>query len=80
VQQSHPDKGVYRWASGRRRYNRLRQCQAQLRWAQLRQYLPALLLHRGLQARLARILGVHRSTICRDAQCLWKAICEGEAW
>jgi hypothetical protein len=42
--------------------------------------MPALLTHRGMQARLARMLGVHRSTVCRDAQCLWKDICEGEAW
>jgi hypothetical protein len=37
--------------------------------------MPDLLTRRGTQARLARELGVHRSTICRDAQRMWDEFC-----
>jgi IS30 family transposase len=75
-QSSPPDKAVYRLASGRRQYNHLRQVLALLRRRRLWLHMPNLLTCRGTQARLARELGVHRSTICRDAQRMWDEFCQ----
>ena len=62
---------VCRRNAGRRRYNTTRTVRRALRRRQVarlllkygKQYGP---LGRGLQARIARELGVNRSTICRD--------------
>ena len=63
----------YRWASGRRRYNKMRQQQQEARrwrvWAAL---TVDVLIHHGGQARLARQFGVHRSTISRDIAAWWE--------
>jgi hypothetical protein len=58
---------VCRRNAGRRHYNAIRTVRRALRRRQVARLLlkypfPA----RGLQARIARELGVHRSTICRD--------------
>lgn len=70
-----PD-AVARRAGGRRRYNALRQQKAHYRRTILRELLFAKgkLFEPGIQARLARDLGVSRSTICRDMKAL---LCEG---
>jgi hypothetical protein len=53
-------------------YNRRRQRQAQRRrwrlWANL---TAEVFLRRGSQAQLAKQLGVHRSTVCRDLKAWW---------
>jgi hypothetical protein len=61
---------VTRRAAGRYKYNSLRRFQAQLRRREVLQ-----LLHRwgwgaGVQSQIARRLGVHKSTICRDLRVL----------
>jgi len=59
---------VARRAAGRRHYNSVRTFRATLRRREV-----AALLVRGLsQAEIARVLGVHRSTVCRDVA----ALCE----
>jgi hypothetical protein len=61
-----------RRAGGRRRYNAWRQQIAQHRRTILTHLLFAKgnLFEKGIQARLARKLGVSRSTICRDVKAL----------
>jgi hypothetical protein len=58
---------VCKRAAGRRRYNAKRRAEARKRYSQV---VEAIMLpdgrKRGSQAQLARALGVHRSTICRD--------------
>src|SRR5690349_6115939 len=59
-----------RRAGGRRRYNAWRQHLAFYRRVKLSRLLSAKesLIERGVQARLARELGVSRATICRDVR------------
>ena len=58
---------VCRRAAGRRRYNVKRRAEARERYKLVVQAIvPPDGRRRGWQTRLARALGVHRSTICRD--------------
>ena len=57
---------AYRRAGGRRRYNALRQLNAQLRRIELLALMREGGLGAGAQARYARLLGVDPSTISRD--------------
>lgn len=62
-----PADEVHRRAGGRRAYNRLRQIRAAERRLRIaHRLIHAGGLHHGLQANIARDLGVHRSTVCRD--------------
>ena len=64
---------VCRRNAGRRHYNAVRQFLRLRRRGQLVALLNQhhlLLCHRGTQARLARELGVSRTTVCRDVQFL----------
>lgn len=61
---------ICRRASGRRRYNAVRQVQASVRRHKVAELLwnyPSIFAY-GLQADIARKLGVSPSTICRDIQ------------
>lgn len=62
-----------RRAGGRRHYNAQRQAQARRRRRKLSRLISTLgnVFERGLQARLARALGVSRATICRDMDYLF---------
>ena len=68
----------YRFASGRRRYNRQRQLQVECRrlrlWGTPDTMLALTLRRRGSQAAMARALGVSRWTIYRDVQAWWQWI------
>jgi hypothetical protein len=55
-----------RRASGRRHYNSVRQFLANYRLTQLVELLHETGFRRGYQTQIAKELGVHRSTICRD--------------
>ena len=59
-------------AAGRRRYNAVRQFRAADRRAAVARllFVQGALTEHGTQARLARQLGVSRSTICRDIAAL----------
>jgi hypothetical protein len=58
---------VCKRAAGRRRYNAKRRAEARERYLQVVEaIMPPSGRKRGSQAQLARALGVHRSTICRD--------------
>lgn len=58
---------VCKRAAGRRRYNAKRRAEARERYLQVVEAIMPTGGHmRGTQAQLARVLGVHRSTICRD--------------
>lgn len=58
---------VCKRAAGRRRYNAKRRAEARERYLQVVEaIMPSGGRKRGTQAQLARVLGVHRSTICRD--------------
>jgi transposase-like protein len=58
---------VCKRAAGRRRYNAARRAEARERYLQVvAAIMPPDGHSRGSQAQLARALGVHRSTICRD--------------
>ena len=58
---------VCKRAAGRRRYNAKRRAEAKERYLQVVEaIMPTGGRKRGTQAQLARVLGVHRSTICRD--------------
>jgi hypothetical protein len=58
---------VCKRAAGRRRYNAKRRAEARERYLQVVEaIMPTGGRKRGTQAQLARVLGVHRSTICRD--------------
>ncbi len=58
---------VCKRAAGRRRYNAKRRAEARERYLQVVEaIMPTNGRKRGSQAQLARALGVHRSTICRD--------------
>ena len=63
---------VCKRAAGRRRYNAKRQAEARDRFKiVLEAILPPEGRKRGTQAQLARDLGVHPATICRDVK-KWK--------
>jgi hypothetical protein len=63
---------VCRRAAGRRRYHAKRQAEARKRFkVVLAVTFPPEGHKRGIQSQLARALGVHRSTICRDVA-KWK--------
>jgi hypothetical protein len=65
---------VCKRAAGRRRYNAERRAKARERFKIVIQLtVPPEGRKRGTQARLARALGVHRSTICRDVA-NWKRL------
>ena len=59
---------VCRRAAGRRHYNSVRRFRATARRAEVMRLLcvQGSMFERGTQARLARQLGVSRSTVCRD--------------
>ncbi len=60
---------------GRRRYNALRRDQAALRRHRVAELLGEVgYLQPGVQARIARHLGVHRSTISRDVRALLRGL------
>lgn len=65
-------KDVYKWASGRRRYNKQRQQQAKHRRLWIAAYHLPLVMQRGGQMALARQFGVHRSTVHRAVWQLWR--------
>lgn len=63
---------VCKRAAGRRSYNAKRRAEARERYLQVVEaIMPTGGRKRGTQAQLARVLGVHRSTICRDVA-KWK--------
>jgi hypothetical protein len=57
---------VHRRVSGRRLYNSVRHAQAMVRAGEVIRLLNERGFGRGVQAQIARDLGVHRSTISRD--------------
>lgn len=57
---------ICRRAGGRRKYNRMRQIQAECRLTQVVRLLAEFGFCHGYQTRIAEKLGVSRSTICRD--------------
>ncbi len=59
-------EALSRRAAGRSRYNRRRQLLAQQRLTQVLRLLGQIGFRHGYQTCIARQLGVHRSTICRD--------------
>lgn len=61
---------AFRRAGGRRRYNSHRREMASLRRAKVAQLLREFGVGRGVQAAIARRLGVSQATICRDVQAL----------
>jgi hypothetical protein len=65
-------------AGGRRHYNAVRQFRALARRLKVLELADRFgLFLRGAQARIARELGVHRSTVCRDLKVLLR---EYRAW
>src|SRR4051812_48296622 len=76
-------EAVCRRASGRRHYNAwrsFRACERRMHVARLlRQYTQEGAPRHGAQARVARELGVHRSTVTRDVQALERDLREVEA-
>jgi DNA invertase Pin-like site-specific DNA recombinase len=67
---------VHRRAGGRRKYNSVRRFKADLRRVEVEKLFAEYAFARGAQARIARELGVNRSTISRDIRRLWAP--EGE--
>lgn len=67
-----------RRASGRRHYNSIRQCRRVLRRREVARLIGHYGMTHGAQAQIARALGVHRSTICRDFAAILKRLNEGE--
>jgi hypothetical protein len=66
-----------RLAAGRERYNRLRQFRALFRRTRVARLIGVpgnSFIDHGAQARIARELGVSRSTICRDMAYLLRSI------
>jgi len=57
---------AHRRASGRRHYNSVRQFRAELRRRRVEELCEKYGLGPGVQAQIARTLGVARSTICHD--------------
>lgn len=60
-----------RRAGGRRHYNAVRQFQADERRRRVVELLDEIGFCRGYQSKIAKALGVHRSTISRDFQYFW---------
>jgi hypothetical protein len=58
-------------------YNRRRHCAARARRWRIWVNITLADVRHGGQARLARQLGVHRSTICRDMKLYWQCVREG---
>lgn len=67
---------VHRRAGGRRKYNSVRRFKADLRRIEVEKLFAEYAFARGAQARIARELGVNRSTVSRDIRRLWAP--EGE--
>jgi hypothetical protein len=63
-------------AGGRRRYNTTQQARAAWRRGQVAELLIAAggFFVPGMQARIARHLGVSRSTVCRDVQAILRGL------
>jgi hypothetical protein len=61
---------VCRRSAGRRRYHAVRRLRRDLRRERVAELLLRYGLGRGVQARIARELGVHRSVITKDVQAL----------
>ena len=62
---------VRRRAGGRRKYNSVRRFKADLRRVEVEKLFAAYGFTRGARARIARELGVNRSTVSRDIRRLW---------
>ncbi len=60
----------FRRAGGRRAFNALRQREAEIRRIRVAMLLLEVGFLRGSVSEIARRLGVHRSTVCRDVQFL----------
>jgi hypothetical protein len=70
IQNLTPEQ-VNRWAGGRRRYNFQRELAARARREKVRSLMASYgRKARGVQARIARELGVSEATISRDVQSL----------
>jgi hypothetical protein len=61
---------VRRRCGGRRRYNAMRSFQREARRAAVSRLLLLYGSDRGVQSRVARELGVHRSTVSRDVRAM----------
>ena len=68
---------VHRRAAGRRKYNSVRTFHADMRRVEVEKLFAAYGFAHGSRSRIARELGVNRSTISRDIRRLWAP--EGEA-
>lgn len=69
-----PTQQAYERASGRRHYNAIRRLNRELRRGEVAQLLSRYgLLSWGVQSKIAAVLKVNRSTICRDIQSLLRA-------
>ena len=64
------DRAAFHRAGGRKRFNAIRLRKARKRRARVAAFIQAHGCPWGVQARLARLLGVNRSTICRDLDAL----------
>jgi hypothetical protein len=62
---------ICRRASGRRQYNSVRQFRADYRLVKVVELLHQTGFRRGYQTKIAKVLGVSRSTICRDFRRLY---------
>ncbi|HEY5387699.1 MAG TPA: hypothetical protein VIL79_07330 [Thermoleophilia bacterium] len=63
-----------RRAGGRRRYHATRHLARELRRQQVVELWQVYGLEHGAQAAIARALGVHRSTVCRDTAAILAAV------
>ena len=61
-----PNTEAARRAGGRRRYNQVRQLNADMRLLEVARLVKEIGLGHGAQARMVQVLGVGRSTISRD--------------
>jgi DNA invertase Pin-like site-specific DNA recombinase len=70
---SAPTSGseVHRRAAGRTKYNSVRRFKADLRRVEVQKLFAQYGFARGARARIARELGVDRSTVSRDIRRLW---------
>lgn len=66
------DDEAARRAAGRRHYNSIRRLHAELRRVKVAELLRGRFLDWGVQAEIARELGVSRSTVCRDVRWLMR--------
>lgn len=66
-----PTQQAYERASGRRHYNAIRRLNRELRRGEVAQLLSRYgLLTWGVQTKIARQLGINKSTVCRDIAAL----------